>query len=183
MRRKDREVTDFSEIAGVIDECYVLRLGLCDGTFPYIVPVNFAYQIHTIDEIDTMKDKTIPYDLTMGDKKIKIEFFIHGAKSGRKADLIKKNSLCSFEMDCAHRLEIIPATRDITMRYKCIMGKAKITTLEGDEKLFALEKMVNRYEETKNFDWNRHALPQTLVCRLDVLELTCKINRSTSNAN
>lgn len=182
MRRKDREVTDLAEIISVIDECHILRLGLCDGTFPYIVPVNFAFQIHS-DEIDSMKDKTITPDLTMGDKKIKIEFFIHGAKSGRKADFIKKNDFCSFEMDCAHRLELIPSTRDITMRYKCIMGKAKITTLEGDEKLFALEKMVNRYEETKNFDWNRSSLPHTLVCRLDVLELTCKINRSTSHAN
>ena len=37
MRRKDREVTDFDEIVKIIDECEVLRLGLVDGDYPYIM--------------------------------------------------------------------------------------------------------------------------------------------------
>lgn len=45
MRRKDREVTDFDTIVGIIDECDILRLGLADGDYPYIVPVNFAYTV------------------------------------------------------------------------------------------------------------------------------------------
>ncbi len=42
MRRKDREVTDFAEIVRIIDQCAIVRIGLADGDFPYIVPVNFA---------------------------------------------------------------------------------------------------------------------------------------------
>ena len=42
MRRKDREVTDFDSIVRIIDKCDVLRLGLADGDYPYIVPVNFS---------------------------------------------------------------------------------------------------------------------------------------------
>ena len=179
MRRKDREVTDFSKIISVIDECHIIRLGFCDGDFPYIVPVNFAYQVCTNGE----EDKTIGLNDKNGKENEKITFFIHGAKSGRKADLIKQNGFCSFEMDSSHMLEVIPLKKDITMRYKCVMGKAKITTLEGEEKLIAMHAMVDRYEETKNFDWNRAALPNTLVCRLEVLELTCKINRPSSGAD
>lgn len=48
MRRKDREITDFNEIRKIIDACEILRLGLADGDFPYIVPVNFAYTVTTL---------------------------------------------------------------------------------------------------------------------------------------
>ncbi len=65
MRRKDREVTDFQEIVKIIDACQIMRLGLSDGDFPYIVPVNFAYEI---------KERKI--------------FYIHGAMAGRIYDVL-----------------------------------------------------------------------------------------------
>ena len=77
MRRKDREITDFNEIQKIIDACEILRLGLADGDFPYIVPVNFAYTV------------------TDG----QICFYIHGAVAGRKYELLCRNPVCSFEMD------------------------------------------------------------------------------------
>ena len=77
MRRKDREVTDFKAILDIIDECNIIRIGLADGDFPYIVPLNFAY---------TVSGK-------------QIEFYMHGAMAGRKYELMKKNKKCSFEMD------------------------------------------------------------------------------------
>ena len=45
MRRRDREVTDFETILGIIDECNIIRIGLADGDLPYIVPLNFAYTV------------------------------------------------------------------------------------------------------------------------------------------
>lgn len=77
MRRKDREVTDFETILGIIDECNIIRIGLADGDFPYIVPLNFAY---------TVSDQ-------------QIEFYVHGTMAGRKYELMNKNRKCSFEMD------------------------------------------------------------------------------------
>ena len=44
MRRTDREVRDPETIVRIIEECPVMRIGLSDGEFPYIVPVNFAYE-------------------------------------------------------------------------------------------------------------------------------------------
>lgn len=69
MRRKDREITDINEIIKIIDECEIIRLGLADGDFPYIVPLNFAYDV---------KDN-------------QIAFYIHGAMAGRKYELLMKN--------------------------------------------------------------------------------------------
>ena len=69
MRRKDREVTDFETILGIIDECNIIRIGLADGDSPYIVPLNFAYAV----------------------SEKQIEFYVHGAMAGRKYELIAKH--------------------------------------------------------------------------------------------
>ncbi len=155
MRRKDREITDFDKIVGIIDECAIIRLGLADGDFPYIVPVNFAY---------TVENKEIC-------------FYIHGAMAGRKYELLTKNPLCSFEMDIPIELDCMVDEKDATMRYKSVMGKAKVEFLEGEQKQKAIDEVIMaRYEETRNFDYNRDVVKRTAVGKLTVLEITAKAN-------
>lgn len=155
MRRKDREVKDFSEIIKIIDECEIVRLGLADGDYPYIVPVNFAYKV--------------------SGKKIMI--YIHGAMAGRKYELLQKNPVCSFEMDIPMEMDCIYEKKDVTMRYKCVMGKAKVKFLEGEEKQTAIDDIIMaRHEETKYFDYNKAAVARTAVAELTVTEITAKVN-------
>ena len=155
MRRKDREVTDFESILAIIDECDIIRIGLADGDFPYIVPLNFAYTVHGRQ----------------------IDFYVHGAMAGRKYGLMKGNGKCSFEMDIPLQMDCLVEKKDVTMRYKCVMGTASITFLDGDEKQSAVENIIlNRYDKTRNFDYNRAALDRTAVARLTVTELTAKVN-------
>lgn len=155
MRRKDREVTDFETIVGIIDECDIIRLGLADGDFPYIVPVNFAY---TVD----------------GQQ---ICFYIHGAMAGRKYEMLTKSPYCSFEMDIPIEMDCIVEKKDVTMRYKSVMGKCKVDFLEGEEKQRAIDNVIMaRYEETRNFEYNKDSVKRTAVARLTVLELTAKVN-------
>ena len=45
MRRRDREIKEFDEILQVILDCDSLVLGLNDGEFPYLVPLNFGMDI------------------------------------------------------------------------------------------------------------------------------------------
>lgn len=162
MRRKDREVKDFNVIRQIIDECEVMRIGLSDGDmYPYIVPVNFAYTIE-------------------GGQ---IYFYIHGAMAGRKYELMKKNGVCSFEMDCGHELELVYAQRDATMRYKSVMGRAELEFLEGEEKQKGIDIIMNRDERTRNFDYNRAVVPRTAVVRLKVTEYTGKMNPAGGNAD
>lgn len=155
MRRKDREITDFSEIVKIIDECEIVRLGLADGDYPYIVPVNFAYRVSGR----------------------KVELYIHGAMAGRKYEILQKNPVCSFEMDIPLKLDCIYEKKDVTMRYKCVMGKAKVEFLDGEQKQSALDDIIMaRYEETRNFDYNRNAVARTAVAKLTVTEMTAKAN-------
>ena len=155
MRRKDREVNDFNTIISIIDECEILRLGISDGDFPYIVPVNFAY---TVNEKE-------------------VSFYIHGAMAGRKYELLSNNPCCSFEMDIPLEMDCIVEKKDVTMRYKSVMGKCKVSFLEGDEKQAAIDNIVMaRYEATSNFDYNKDAVKRTAVAKLSVIEMTAKVN-------
>lgn len=155
MRRRDREVTDFNTIINIIDECDILRLGLADGDFPYIVPVNFAY---------TVEDEQIC-------------FYIHGAMAGRKYELLNKNPLCSFELDIPLEMDCIVEQKDVTMRYKSVMGKCKVEFLEGEEKQSAIDDIIMaRYEATRDFDYNRSAVARTAVAKLIVTEISAKVN-------
>ena len=155
MRRKDREVTDFNEIVKIIDECQILRLGLADGDFPYIVPVNFSYTVE-------------------GQQ---ITFYIHGALAGRKYDLLTANPKCSFEMDIPLEMDCIVEKKDVTMRYKSVMGTATVEFLEGDDKQRAIDEVIMaRYEETRNFEYNQATVSRTAVAKITVLDITAKVN-------
>ena len=66
MRRKDREISDYSEIIRIIESCSVCRLGLMDENEAYIVPMNFGYIVEN-------KELTL---------------YFHSAKEGRKIDLM-----------------------------------------------------------------------------------------------
>ncbi len=155
MRRKDREVTDFKTIVGIIDECEILRIGLADGEFPYIVPLNFAYTCN-------------------GEQ---IELYVHGAKAGRKYELMQRNKKCTFEMDIPLKMDCLTDKKDVTMRYKCVMGTADITFLEGEEKQSAIDGIIMaRHAETQNFDYNRGMVAATAVARLTVTSITAKVN-------
>ena len=41
MRRAECEVTDIGEILGIVSRAKILRLGLFDGEFPYVVPLHY----------------------------------------------------------------------------------------------------------------------------------------------
>ena len=120
MRRKDREVTDFSAIIGIIGACPIVRIGLADGDFPYIVPVNFAYEVE-------------------GEQ---IYLYIHSAKAGRKFGLMQKNGKCSFEMDVFGGVIAMPEKKDSTTIYHSVMGEAEIEFLEGDDAYRGAQKLM-----------------------------------------
>ena len=82
MRRKDREVTELSQLEEIIRKCDCIHLGLLDGDYPYVVPMNFGYE-------------------RTGDQ---FTFYMHAASEGKKLELIKAHPQASFCMDTGHEL-------------------------------------------------------------------------------
>ena len=152
MRRKDREITEFSDIVEVLGRCDVVRLGLNDDGYPYILPLNFG--------MDTDGEK--------------IRLYFHSALEGHKVGLIEKDPRASFEADTKHELGYYEEKGYCTYYYESVMGRGRITVLEGEEKQAALEKLMEHYHPGKNAYFNPAAIPRTLVYRLDVEEVTGK---------
>ena len=71
MRRSDRRIDDPSRIAEIVEGCDCLRIGFNDNGEVYIVPLNYGYE-------------------SSGDS---YRFYFHGAKEGRKVDLIASSPI------------------------------------------------------------------------------------------
>lgn len=152
MRRKDREIIETAEIIDVMRRCDVVRLGLNDNGYPYILPLNFG--------------------MDYGGEHIRLYF--HSALEGHKTDLIEKDNRASFEMDTKHELGYDAEKGYCSYYYESVMGKGRITILEGEEKITALEKLMDHYHPGMNAYFNPAAIPRTMVYRLDVKEVTGK---------
>ncbi len=77
MTRREREVTDINEIIKILDNAKVLHLGLVDGDEPYVVPMNYGYIMENG----------------------KLTIYLHGAKRGRKIDVMRENPKVFFEAE------------------------------------------------------------------------------------
>ncbi len=144
MRRKDREITDITEILKIMKSCDSVNIALMDGDYPYIVPVNFG--------------------IAYIDGKVKIYF--HGAKKGKKIDLISENSNAAFSMSSAHRLIEGENSCEYTMEFQSVCGKGNIRFIEGDEKMMGLKFLMSQYGGTgKEFD-------EKVIEAVTVMELT-----------
>ena len=155
MRRKDREITDFKKIVEIIDECDVMRLGISDGDYPYIVPVNFGYEVD-------------------GEQ---IYFYVHGAMAGKKFEMLQQNPKCSFEMDAMQNLKLDHEAREVTTLYKSVMGTATVEFLDGEAKKRAVDQfLMGRYDMTRDFEYGPNCMPHTALYKLTVTSISAKSN-------
>ncbi len=153
MRRSDREVTDKDEVITIIEKCDVCRIALSDGNTPYIVPMNFGY------------------DYNGGE----LVLYFHGASEGKKHDIIKKNPIACFEMDCSHRLIEAEEAQHYTMEYESVIGNGSIYTIsDKEEKRKALRCLMKNYAKDKEFSFPDHVVDSVTMLKLVVTDFTGK---------
>ena len=148
MIRKDREITDFTEIESIIRRSTVCRLALADQNQPYIVPLSFGY-----------KDNRL---------------YFHSASKGRKIDMLKKNSRVCFEFDIDY--EIIKADKacDWGMRYKSVIGFGKASFVEGAESMRrALDVIMAQYGDGP-FSYPENRMKNMVVIQVDIESMSGK---------
>ncbi len=156
MRRKDRELTDVQDILSIIEKCDSCNLGLSQNNMPYVVPINFGYTFEN--------DK-----LTM---------YFHGARDGKKLDIIAQNPNACFSLDRAHQLVTNENAAQYSMLYESVMGFGKIQVLQNvDEKRVGLAAVMRKYAPDREFQFPDEMLNHVCVMRLDVEELTGKRNK------
>ncbi|MEE0819971.1 pyridoxamine 5'-phosphate oxidase family protein [Catenibacterium sp.] len=151
MRRKDREITDFDEMMKIIAKCDTCRVAMYDETFPYIVPLNFG--------TDLEDDQ--------------LYLYFHGAKIGKKIDLMRKNKNVSFEMDCEHNIILYNERMSCTMGYESVIGYGEVEFLSEEEKMHGLKVLMRHYHE-EDFKFNTKMIGAIEVFRIKVLSMTGK---------
>ena len=152
MRKSDREIKSKEEIIDIIKRCDVIRLAFNNGDYPYILPLNFRFEV----------------------KNDKVIFYLHSALEGTKVDIMKKDNRASFEMDTKHELQYYEEKGYCTMSYESIIGRGRIRILPEDEKMNALKKLMGHYHKSEDTYFNPAAISRTLVYSLEVEEMTAK---------
>lgn len=153
MRRKDREVTDSVRIENIINRCTCCRIGFHDDGEVYIVPLNFGYE-------------------TKGDSYI---FYFHGAKEGRKIDLIKKNPIVGFEMDTNYALNEADLACGYSARFQSIIGNGVVSIVsEIEEKKLGLSLLMEHNTGKKNWNFDEKMVHAAAVFKLEVTKMSCK---------
>ena len=155
MRRKDREVLDEVKIDKFIRNCDCCRIGFYDkeNNEVYIVPLNFGYS-----HVDNKR-----------------VFYFHGAKEGRKIELISKTKKVSFEMDSNHELIVGKMACNYSERYQSVMGTGLISFVEDkDEKIAALNEIMFQSTGKKDWDFPEPMLNAVAVFKIEVTSLSCK---------
>lgn len=149
MRRKDKEIHDKSIMLKILDEANSLRLAMCEGNQPYIVPLCFGYADGCI--------------------------YLHSAKKGRKLEILKENNKVAFQADTAVDLETDDSACEWGMKYMSVAGSGKASFVEdADLKRNALDVIMKKYSGRAGFEYSEAVLNNTVVIRIDIDEMTGK---------
>ena len=156
MRRKDREVTDPVRIADIISRCTCLRFGFQDEGEVYIVPLNFGYVV---------KDDSYV-------------FYFHGAKEGRKTDLIRKNPKVGFEMDAdfaVYAMKDSDIACSYTARFQSIIGNGTVSMVSDiEEKKQGLSLIMEHNTGKQKWNFDEKMVDAAAVFKLEVTKMSCK---------
>ena len=149
MRRKDKEITDQQIIKDILTSAIICRIGLSDNNIPYIVPTNFVYHEDFI--------------------------YIHGAKEGKKLDIIKKNPHVCLEVEEDVDVITSPLPCSFSMRYKSVITEGKASIIEDKkEKMKALDLIIKKYSDIEIFDLSVEMVADVDVIKISITSMTGK---------
>lgn len=155
MRRKEREVTDMEEIEQIFQECKVCRIGIMEEDGPYIVPMNYGY---------TKEDG-------------KVILYFHGAREGKKMDLLKKNPKVGIELDYKHELVEGKLACQYSYHFASIIGKGTAGIIEDPEEKLKALNIIMKHQTGKDFEEfqkNPKLEKAVAIIRVELNEYSCK---------
>lgn len=156
MRRKDREITGFQEIIEVMKSCEVCHVAFHGDDYPYVAPMNFGLKVEGENVV----------------------LYFHGAKVGKKHELLSRDNRVGFVMECTHGIatgKTIGAC-ECTMEFESVMGTGVMEYVPESEKVEALYAMLKQYNVTEgeNYHFHDELVPITTVLKLRVNSLSAK---------
>ena len=152
MTRRERQIFDIDKILEILKKSKVVHIGMVDGDEPYVVPMNYGY---------TYENE-------------KLTLWLHGATTGRKLDVIRKNPKVFFEMEC----DLIPFEGDVACKYglsySSLMGKGIATIIEDSEEKQKALSLLMKTQVDMDFQFNEKLASVVGIIKIEVSEFTAK---------
>ena len=152
MTKRERQITDESQIMAILDAGKVLHLGLAVDNEPYVVPMNYGY---------THEDG-------------KLVMYLHSAQRGKKLDMMRSNPKVFFEIDCDH----VPFAGELPcqygLSYSSVMGKGIARIVEDVEEKKKAMSILMKTQTNKDFTFEDRLVSIVAVIRIDVEAYTAK---------
>jgi len=149
MRRKEKEITNRSEIDTILKGAQVCRLALARENEPYLVPVFFGYDGSRL--------------------------YFHTAREGRKLDFIAANSRVCFEVEL--NVNLTPDSSEAcrwSVSFESVIGYGKvIEMLTPEEKEYGLNQIMLHYSG-KKWHYKLEVLKRTRVWCVEIESITGK---------
>ena len=112
------------------------------------------------------------YGYTLVDEKLTL--YLHGARRGRKIDVLRDNPKVFFEMCC----DITPFEGDVACRYgityASIMGRGVATIVEDVEEKKKALSVLMKTQVSKDFTFDDKLTTAVSIIRIDTIEFTAK---------
>ena len=152
MTKRERQVTDETQIRQILDKGQVLHLGLAVDNEPYVVPMNYGYTFE-------------------GEKLV---IYLHSAVRGKKLDMIQANPKVFFEIDCdiAPFEGRLPCQYGVT--YSSIMGRGVARIVDDVEQKKQAMTILMKTQTGKDFSFDDKLVSIVAVIRVDVDAYTAK---------
>ncbi len=161
IRRKDRAVSEISEIIEIVRKTKILHLGLYDGEYPYVLPLHYGFEYR--QDSDSFL------------------FYLHGAKEGYKHEVIRKFPNACVELET--NVKPISGGKiacKYGASYASFIGRGRVTVVEDEkEKLHAL-KVLMRHQVGRDFEIPSQMLEAVAVLMVEVNQYTAKARRKPS---
>lgn len=153
MRRKDREVLDMGKINEFITKADCCRIGFNDNGKVYIVPLNFGFAVEDGKQV----------------------FYFHGAKVGRKVDLIESSNYVGFELDGGYELQEADKACGYSAKFFSVIGNGKVYEVKKyEEKVKAVDFIMLQISGRNDWKYPKAAIDETYIFKLEVEEISCK---------
>jgi uncharacterized protein len=149
MRRTDKEITNRSEIDGIIRGSTVCRLAFAVGDEPYVVPVSFGYDGQSL--------------------------YFHTAGTGRKIDCIAANNRVCFELE--RNVELVTHPEKAckwSFSFESVIGYGTVHELESSEDRAAGLNQIMVHYSGREWELDPSILATTRVWRVEILSVTGK---------
>lgn len=149
MRRKEKEITDFSVIEELMHSAGICRVGMCLHNKPYVVPLNFGYH----------------------DRKL----YFHSAAAGKKIEILRANPEVFVEVSAD--FTILPGERgcDWAAAYHSVMAEGTARFLEDPaEKKGAMDRIMLKYSGRADWEYDERVLSRTVLIEIALRNITGK---------